>query len=72
MLLNSMQGIPGLQHEEEESSLLRFKVEELNKNIVLLIVEAGKLIQGAKQLSDELKAFKDPSTKRMVAITPSG
>ena len=54
ILLNSMQGIPGLQHEEEESSLLRLKVEELNKNIVLLIVEAGKLIQGAKQLSDEL------------------
>jgi hypothetical protein len=43
MLLNSMQGIPRSQHEEE-SSLLRHKVEELNKNTVLLIAEAGRLI----------------------------
>jgi hypothetical protein len=25
--------------------------------------EAGKLIQGSKQLSDRLKSFEDPSTK---------
>ena len=31
MLLNSTQGIPSSQHEEE-SSLLRRKIEELNQN----------------------------------------
>jgi hypothetical protein len=71
MLLNSMQGIPRSQHEEE-SSLLQCKIEELNKNTALLIVEAGKLIQGSKQLSEQLKSFENPGTKRKVAITPSG
>ena len=82
MLLNSMQGIPRSQHEEDssllrhkiedESSLLRRKVEELNKNTVLLIAEAGRLIQGSKQLSDQLNSFEDPSTKRKVTpITAS-
>jgi len=72
MLLNSTQGIPSSQHEEE-SSLLRRKIEELNQNTVLLIAEAGKLIQGSKQLSDRLKSFEDPNTKRKVApITASG
>jgi hypothetical protein len=73
MLLNSTQGIASTQHVEE-SSLLRRKIEELNANTVLLIAEAGKLIQGSKQLSDRLKAFEDPSsTKRKVApITASG
>lgn len=51
MLLNSMQSTPKSQ-DEEQSSLLQCKIEELNKNTVLLIVEAGKLIQGSKQLSD--------------------
>jgi hypothetical protein len=83
MLLNSTQGIASSQHEEEssllrrkienESSLLRRKIEELNTNTVLLIAEAGKLIQGSKQLSDRLRSFEDPSTKRKVApITASG
>jgi len=79
MLLNSMQGIPKSQHEEEssllrrkieeESSLLRRKIEELNKNTVLLIVEAARLIQGSKQLSDQLKSFEDPSKKRKLTLT---
>jgi hypothetical protein len=70
MLLNSSQGIPRSQYEEEssllqrqieeESSLLRRQIEELNKNTVLLIAEAGKLIQCSKQLSDRLKSFQDP------------
>ena len=83
MLLSSTQVISRSQHEEEssllrrriveESSLLRRKIEELNKNTVLLIAEAGKLIHGSKQLSDRLKSFEDPSTKRKVApITASG
>ena len=71
MLLNSTQGIPGSQHEEE-SSLLRRKIEELNRNTVLLIVEAGKLIQGSKQLSDQLKSFENPSTKPKVPVSASG
>ena len=77
MLLNSTQGIPKSQYEEEssllrrkieeESSLLRRDIEELNKNIVLLIAEAGKLIQGSKQLSMRLQSFEDPRTKGKVA-----
>ncbi len=76
MLLNSTQGIPRAQQEEEslllrreieeESSLLRRKVEELNKNTILLIAEAGRLIQESKQLSDRLNSFEDPSTTRKV------
>lgn len=83
MLLSSTQVIPRSQHEEESSllrrkieeeySLLRRKIEELNGNTVLLIAEAEKLIHGSKQLSDRLKSFEDPSTKRKVApITASG
>jgi hypothetical protein len=70
MLLSSMHVIPRSQHEEEsllrrkieeESSLLRGKIEELNRNTVLLIAEAGRLIQGSKQLSDRLKSFENPA-----------
>ena len=59
MLLNSMQGIPS-SPDVERSSLLRREIAELNKNTVLLIAEAGKLIQGSKHLSDRLKSFEDP------------
>jgi hypothetical protein len=83
MLLRGAQVIPRSQQEEEssflrrkieeESSFLRRKIEELNRNTVLLIAEAGKLIHGSKQLSNQLKSFEDPSTKRKVApITESG
>ena len=77
MLLNSTQGICRAQHQEEssfvqrkideESSLLRRKIEELNKNTVILIAEAGKLIQASEQLSNRLQSFEDPATKRGVA-----
>jgi hypothetical protein len=77
MLLNSTQGIPRSQHEEEssllrskieeESWLLRSNIEELNKNTVRLIAEAGKLIQASKQLSIRLQSFEDPRTKGKVA-----
>jgi hypothetical protein len=63
LLLNSMQGIVRSQHGEE-SLLLRRKIEELNRNTVLLIAEAGRLIQGSKQLSDRLKSFENPAPKR--------
>ena len=76
MLLNSTQGIASSQVEEEssrlrrtiedESSLLQHKVEELNQNTVLLIAEAGKLIQESKRLSDRLMSFEDPRTKLKV------
>ena len=76
MLLNSTQGIASSQVEgessllrrkiEDESSLLRRKVEELNQNTVLLIAEAGKLIQESKRLSDRLRSFEGPKTKPKV------
>jgi len=76
MLLNSTQGIPRSQQQEESSllrgkieeeySLLRREIAELNKNTVFLIAEAGKLIQGSKQLSVRLESFEDPGTKRKV------
>jgi hypothetical protein len=82
MLLNSMQSTPSRSQDEEQSSLLRrrteqessllqCKIEELNKNTVLLIVEAGKLIQGSKQLSDTLKSFENRNMKQKVAIAAS-
>jgi len=77
MLLNSTQGIPKSQHEEESSvlqrkieeecSMLRRNVDELNKNTVFLITEAGKLIQASKQLSVRLQSFEDPRAKRSLA-----
>jgi hypothetical protein len=71
MLLNSMQVIPK-SPPNEGSSLLRRKIEELNRNTVLLIAEVGKLIKGSEQLSDRLKSFDDLSTKRIQgSINPS-
>ena len=75
MLLSSSQVITRSQPQdesslrgriEEESSMLRRKIKELNKNTVFLIAEAGKLIQESKQLSDSLKFFEDSSTGRKV------
>jgi len=62
MLVNSTQIIPRSQHEDD-SALLRFKMEELNKNTVRLIAETEKLIQESKQLSERIKTFENPSTK---------
>ncbi len=62
MLLNSTGVIPKSRHEEE-SALLRRKVEELNTNTARLIVEAGKLIQESKQLSAQIKSLESPSEK---------
>jgi hypothetical protein len=66
MLLSSSQVITSSQPQEEsslrskieeQSLMLRRKIEELNRNTVFLIAEAGKLIQESKQLSDVLKSF---------------
>jgi predicted nuclease with TOPRIM domain len=62
MLLNSTGVIPRSQHEEG-SALLRDKIEELNKNTVLLIAEAEKLIQESRQLSERIKSLENASTK---------
>ena len=62
MLLNSTGVVPRSQHEEE-SALLRHKVEELNKNTARLIAEAVKLIQESKQLSARVKSLHDPQSK---------
>jgi hypothetical protein len=78
MLLNSTQGIPRSQHEDESSllrrkieekssSLLRSNIEELDKNTVLLIAEAGKLIQASKQVSIRLQSFETPARSWRVA-----
>ena len=56
MLLNSTQVIPRSQ-PEEESPVLRRKIEELNRNTVHLIAEAEKLIHESKQLSDQIKSL---------------
>ena len=68
MLLNSMQVMLRPQ-QEEGFSLLQRKIEELNRNTVILIAEAGKLIHVSKQLSDRLKSFEDPGAKRKVVPT---
>src|SRR5438094_671927 len=60
MLLNSTTVIAKSQREEE-SVLLRRKIEELNKNTARLIVEAGKLIQESKQLSAQVKSLETPA-----------
>ena len=62
MLLTSTQVIPRSQHEEE-SALLRCKIEELNGNTVRLIAAAEKLIQESKQLSARIDSFENSSTK---------
>ena len=58
MLLTSTQVISRSKHEEEDSSLLQGKMDELNKNIVRLISETEKLIQESKQLSERIKSFR--------------
>src|SRR5437016_14615804 len=60
MLLNST-GVIAKSQREEESALLRRKVEELNKNTARLIVEAGKLIKESKQLSAQVKSLETPA-----------
>ncbi|MGA7931073.1 MAG: hypothetical protein WCA20_34405 [Candidatus Sulfotelmatobacter sp.] len=58
MLVNNTQIIPKSQ-QEDDSALLRYKIEELNKNTVRLIAETEKLIQESKQLSQRMKSFRE-------------
>ena len=64
MLLNSTHVMPRPQ-QEERFSLLQPKIEELNRNTVLLIAETGKLIQESKRLSDRLMSFEGPSARKV-------
>ena len=59
MLVNSSQIIPSRSPHEDDSALLRYKMEELNKNTVRLIAETQKLIQESKQLSERIKSFRE-------------
>ncbi len=63
MLLTSTQVIPRWQREDGRSALLLRQIEELNKNTVLLIADAGKLIQESKQLSERIRSFEHFSAK---------
>jgi hypothetical protein len=62
MLLNSTGVIPGPQYAEE-SALLRRKIEELNRNTVILIAQAEKLLLESEQLSARIKSLENASTK---------
>jgi hypothetical protein len=63
MLLTSTQVVPRSQRGDEPSAFLLRKIEDLNQNTVLLIAEAGKLIQESKQLSERIRSFEHFSTK---------
>lgn len=63
MLLNSTQIVP-IPQSDEESALLRSKIEELNKNTVRLISQAEKLVEESKQLSERIKSFEIRGSKR--------
>ena len=63
MLLTSTQVIPRWQREDGRWALLLRQIEELNKNTVLLIADAGKLIQESKQLSEQIRSFEHFSAK---------
>jgi hypothetical protein len=62
MLLNSTGVIPRSRYTEE-AGLLRSEIDELNKNTVILIAQAEKLIQESERLSARVKAFENPSTE---------
>ena len=57
MLLTSTHVIPR-PHHEEDSALLRGRMEELNKDTLRLIAEVEKLIRESKQLSEQIKSFR--------------
>jgi uncharacterized coiled-coil DUF342 family protein len=57
MLLNSTGVIPRSRYAED-ASLLRSKIDELNKNTVILIAQAEKLIQESEWLSAQVKALR--------------
>ena len=59
MLLNSTGVIPKSRYAEE-ATLLRSKIDQLNKNTFILIAQAEKLIQESERLSARVKALEKP------------
>ena len=68
MLLTSA-GVIHKSHLEEESALLRCKIEELNRNTVRLIAETEKLVQESKQLSTQMKSLENACAKPRWPLT---
>lgn len=59
-LITSRQIIP-TSRNDEESGALRCGIAELNRNTVLLITQAEKLVEESKQLSERIKSFENRS-----------
>ena len=62
MLLNSTGVIPR-SRSAEEATLLRSKIDQLNKNTFILIAQTEKLIQESERLSARVKALENPNTE---------
>jgi uncharacterized protein with PhoU and TrkA domain len=62
MLLNSTGVIPRSRYAEE-TTLLRSKIDQLNKNTFILIAQAEKLIQESERLSAWVKALENANTE---------
>ncbi len=62
MLLNSTGVIPRSRYAEE-ATLLRSKIDQLNKNTFILIAQAEKLIQESERLSAWVKALENANTE---------
>jgi uncharacterized protein with PhoU and TrkA domain len=62
MLLNSTGVIPRSRYAEE-TTLLRSKIDQLNKNTFILIAQAEKLIQESERLSARVKALENANTE---------
>ncbi len=62
MLLNSTGVIPRSRYAEE-ATLLRSKIDQLNKNTFILIAQAEKLIQESERLSARVKALENANTE---------
>ncbi len=62
MLLNSTGVIPRSRYAEE-ATLLRSKIDQLNKNTFILIAQTEKLIQESERLSARVKALENANTE---------
>jgi len=64
MLLTSTGVVIPKSQLEEESALLRCKIEELNRNTVRLIAEAEHLVQESKQLTTQMQSLEYGNVSR--------
>jgi hypothetical protein len=58
MLITTRQITPASQNDDE-SGALRCGIAELNRNTVLLITQAEKLVEESKQLLERIKSFEN-------------